>query len=46
MGFGNEGASQQSGFPEEITATLEIQFPDGTVQEIRDQIIRIEAQDR
>ena len=45
-GFGNEGASQQSGFPEEITATVEIQFPDGTVQELRDQIIRIEAQDR
>ena len=45
-GFGNEGASQQSGFPEEITATLQIQFPDGTVQELRDQIIRLEAQDR
>ena len=45
-GFGNEGASQQSGFPEEITATLEIVFPDGTVQELRDQIIRLEAQDR
>ena len=43
-GFG--GASQQSGFPEEITATLQIQFPDGTVQELRDQIIRLEAQDR
>ena len=45
-GFGNVGASQQSGFPEEITATLQIQFPDGTVQELRDQIIRLEAQDR
>ena len=45
-GFGNEGASQQSGFPEEITATVQIQFPDGTVQELRDQIIRLEAQDR
>ena len=45
-GFGNEGASQQSGLPEEITATLQIQFPDGTVQELRDQIIRLEAQDR
>ena len=43
-GFG--GASQQSGFPEEITATVQIQFPDGTVQELRDQIIRLEAQDR
>ena len=45
-GFGNVGASQQSGLPEEITATLQIQFPDGTVQELRDQIIRLEAQDR
>ena len=35
-GFG--GASQQSGLPEEITATVQIQFPDGTVQELRDQI--------
>ena len=43
-GFG--GASQQSGFPEEITATLEIVFPDGTVQEIRDQMLRLSAQDR
>ena len=34
------------GVPEEITATLQIQFPDGTVQELRDQIIRLEAQDR
>ena len=45
-GFGNVGASQQSGLPEEITATLQIQFPDGTVQELRDQILRLEAQDR
>ena len=45
-GFGNEGASQQSGLPEEITATLEIVFPDGTVQEIRDQMLRLSAQDR
>ena len=45
-GFGNEGASQQSGFPEEITATVQIQFPDGTVQEISDQILRLSAQDR
>ena len=45
-GFGNVGASQQSGFPEEITATLEIVFPDGTVQEIRDQMLRLSAQDR
>ena len=45
-GFGNEGVSQQSGLPEEITATLQIQFPDGTVQEIRDQMLRLSAQDR
>ena len=43
---GFAGASQQASFPEEITATVEIQFPDGTVQELRDQIIRLEAQDR
>ena len=43
-GFGN--ASQQASFPEELTATIQIQFPDGTVQEIRDQIVRLEAQDR
>ena len=44
-GFG--GASQQASLPEgEITATVVVQFPDGTVQEIRDQIVRLEAQDR
>ena len=43
-GFGN--ASQQASFPEELTATVVVQFPDGTVQEIRDQIVRLEAQDR
>ena len=43
-GFGN--ASQQASFPEEFTATVVVQFPDGTVQEIRDQIVRLEAQDR
>ena len=44
-GFG--GASQQSGFSEgEITANITIEFPDGTVQEIRDQMLRLSAQDR
>ena len=43
-GFG--GASQQAGLPEEITATVQIIFPDGTVQEIRDQMLRLEQQDR
>ena len=43
-GFG--GASQQAGLPEEITATVQIIFPDGTVQEIRDQMLRLSAQDR
>ncbi len=45
-GFGNVGASQQSGLPEEITANITIEFPDGTVQEIRDQMLRLSAQDR
>ena len=39
-------ASQQPGFPEELTATIQIQYPDGTVQELRDQILRLEQQDR
>ena len=39
-------ASQQAGFPEEITATIQIQFPDGTVQELRDQMVRLDQQDR
>ena len=43
-GFG--GASQQSGFPEEITATVQIVWPDGSTQEIADQILRLREQDR
>ena len=43
-GFG--GASQQSGFPEEITATVIVQFPDGSVQELADQVLRLRSQDR
>ena len=39
-------ASPQAGFPEEITATIQIQFPDGTVQELRDQMVRLDQQDR
>ena len=41
------GGSQPSVLPEgEITANITIEFPDGTVQEIRDQMLRLSAQDR
>ena len=40
------GASQEAGLPNEISATIQIEFPDGTVQELRDQIVRLEQQDR
>ena len=40
------GTSDQASFPEEITATIQIQFPDGSVQELRDQMVRLEQQDR
>ena len=44
-GFG--GGSQPSVLPEgEITANITIEFPDGTVQEIRDQMLRLSVQDR
>ena len=44
-GFG--GGSQPSVLPEgEITANITIEFPDGTVQEIRDQMLRLSSQDR
>ena len=43
-GFG--GASQEAGLPNEISATIQIEFPDGTVQELRDQMVRLEQQDR
>ena len=44
-GFG--GGFQPSVLPEgEITANITIEFPDGTVQEIRDQMLRLSSQDR
>ena len=39
-------ASQQASFPEEITAQVVIQFPDGSVQELADQVLRLREQDR
>ena len=39
-------ASEQAGFPEELSATIVLQFPDGSVQELRDQMVRLEQQDR
>ena len=44
--FGSEGTSQQSGFPEEFNATLVLQWPDGATIELRDQMIRLQNQDR
>ena len=43
-GFG--GASPQASLPEEITAQVVIQFPDGSVQELADQVLRLREQDR
>ena len=43
-GFG--GASQQASFPEEFNATLVLQWPDGATIELRDQMIRLQNQDR
>lgn len=39
-------ASQQASFPEEINATLVLEWPDGATIELRDQILRLEQQDR
>ena len=40
-----EVGSQPSVLPEgEITANITIEFPDGTVQEIRDQMLRLSSQ--
>lgn len=39
-------ASQPAGLPEEVTATVVIQFPDGSVQELADQVLRLREQDR
>ena len=43
-GFG--GASQQAALPNEISATIQIEFPDGSITELTDQIIRLRDQDR
>ena len=43
-GFGS--ASQQASFPEEFNATLVLQWPDGATIELRDQMIRLQNQDR
>ena len=43
--FGSTG-NPDMGFQQEIHATLQIQFPDGTVQEIRNQVIRLQQQGR
>ena len=40
------GASEQSSLPEEISATIQIQFPDGSITELTDQIVRLRDQDR
>ena len=44
----SSGGGAFGGFSEEqeITATIQIQFPDGAVQEIRDQVVRLQAQNR
>ena len=39
-------ASQQASFPEEISATIVLQFPDGSITELTDQIVRLRDQDR
>ena len=38
--------SRQASFPEEISATIQIQFPDGSLTELTDQIVRLRDQDR
>ena len=35
-------ASQQSGFPEEMRATIVIQWPDGATIDLRDQVVRLQ----
>ena len=40
------GASEQASLPEEISATIQIQFPDGSITELTDQIVRLRDQDR
>lgn len=43
-GFGD--GAQQAGFPEEVNATIVLQFNDGSTQEFADQILRLREQDR
>jgi len=43
---GLEDASQQASFPEEINATVVLQWPDGATIDLRDQMIRLQNQDR
>ena len=40
------GASQQASLPEEINATLVLEWPDGATIELADQILRLRASDR
>lgn len=40
------GTSPQASLPEDITAQVVIQFPDGSVQELADQVLRLREQDR
>ena len=40
------GSAQQASFPEELNATIVLQFPDGSVQELRNQVVRLEQQGR
>ena len=40
------GASQQAALPNEISATIQIEFPDGSITELTDQIVRLRDQDR
>lgn len=40
------GASQGTGFPEEMSATIVLQWPDGGTIELRDQMIRLQDQSR
>ena len=40
------GASQQASLPEELNATVVLEWPDGATIELRDQMIRLQNQDR
>ena len=39
-------APQRASLPEEINATIVLQFPDGSVQELRNQVVRLDQQGR